>query len=200
MTMWRCFALSPLLLLLASNDVRFGSLKIEERSVAFVADGSRWTKNKQIELNEELVRAIAAMPADAQFAVMFFADEQVSAFGGGALVAATDENKGKLKDWLDGVRLGDQPTPKPALTRAFGLKPERVVFITDGKFKDYDDVEAHVASLNKDAKVRVHTAGFFSTEDEDDSRSFATFMKRLAERNGGRFAVVYADELKRRNP
>lgn len=196
--MWNYLCAASVLFAFAAGDVRFGSLKIEERSVAFVVDGSRWTKNKLPELIDELGYAAGQMSADDRFAVMFFADDKVSAFADGQLVPATDANKDKLKGWLKDVRLGDAPTPKPALTKAFELRPEAVVLITDGKFKPYDDVESHVASLNADGKVHVHAVGFFSTESEDDSRSFATFMRRLADRNGGRFAVVYADELRRR--
>ena len=77
-----------------------------------------------------------------------------------------------------------EPTPTPALTRALELKPRSVVFISDGHFdkKAYDGIEAHVASLNREAKAHVHTVGFFSNDDEDDSRDFFEFMKRLAER------------------
>lgn len=196
--MWRHLAICGVLLALAADDVRFDALKIEEKSVVFVVDGSRWTKNKLKELVDELSYTVESMPADGQFAVMFFADDKVNAFAGGKLVPATDDNKEKLKDWLDDVELGNDPTPKPALTRAFEAKPQAVVLITDGHFDDYDGVAAHIESLNRDRKVHVHTVGFFATEKEDNSRSFATFMKRVAERNGGKFVVVYADELKRR--
>lgn len=198
--MWTWLTVSALLLAVPEGDVRFGDLKVDEPTVAFVVDGSRWTKNKLVELNEELVRTVAGMPADRQFAVIFFADDKLTTFKEGKLVPATDATKDDLKDWLeDEVKLGDKPTPMPALTRALELKPSAVVFVTDGHFKhDYDEIEAHVASINKDAKVHVHTVGFFSTDDEDDSRDFVAFMKRLADRNGGRSVVVYADELKRR--
>ena len=196
MSLW--LTMSAVLLAVAEGDVRFGNLQIDEPSVAFVVDGSRWTKNKQIELNEELVRTVAGMPADRQFAVIFFADDKLTSFAGGKLVPATDDNKDKLRAWLEDVELGDDPRPIPALTRAFELKPAAVVFITDGHFDDYDGVESHAASLNKDAKVRVHTVGFFKSVAQDDSRKFVEFMRRLAERNGGRSVVVYADELKKR--
>lgn len=186
--------------MLAAGDVRFGSLKIEEKSVAFVADGSRWTKNKLPELCDELMFAVNAMSADQRFSIIFFADDQTTAFAGGELVPARDANKDKLKEWLKDVRLGDKSTPISALTRAFELKPDAVVFISDGKFEDYDGVESRVGSMNPERKVHLHAVGFFHDEKEDDSRSFAAFMKRLAERNNGKSAFVYADELKRRKP
>src|SRR5688500_6809780 len=137
------------------------------------------------------------MTPDQQFAVIFFADDTATGFSDGKLMPATDDNKRLLRDWLHDVQLGDRPTPIPGLTRAFEAKPDTAVFLTDGEFEDYDGVEAHVASLNPQRATSVYAVGFFATEKEDDSRPFVRFMKSLAERNGGRFRALYADELNR---
>jgi hypothetical protein len=181
----------------AAEPVKFGGMEIEGKSIAFVCDGSRWTKNKLKELIDELAGTVESMTPDQQFAVIFFADDKTSGPNDGRPLPATEDNKRRLRDWLRGIQLGDKPTPIPGLTRAFEGKPDTVVFITDGEFDDYNGVAEHVATLNAKRGVRVHAVGFFATEDEDDSRSFVRFMKSLAERNGGRFKAVYADELKR---
>jgi hypothetical protein len=182
----------------AAEPVQFGGLQFDAKSVAFVCDGSRWTQNKFVELKEELGRTMEPLAADQQFAVVFFADDEVKAFNGGALAPATDENRAALKAWLDRLTLGDKSTPQPGLTRGFEAKPDAVVFVSDGRFKDKDDeISAHVDSLNAEIPRRLYTVGFFADDDEDDSRAFVTFMKRLAERNGGAFKAVYANELKR---
>ena len=181
----------------AAEPVNFGGLEIEGKSIAFVCDGSRWTKNKLDELRDELVKAIGAMTPDKQFAVIFFADDKATGPNDGKLLPATDDNKRILRDWLDAFQLGDKPTPIPGLDRAFESKPDALLFLSDGEFDDYDGIEAHLAKLNAEREVRVHAVGYFADEAEDDSRSFVRFMKSLAERNGGRFKAVYADELKR---
>jgi hypothetical protein len=180
-----------------AEPVKFGGLEIGGKSIAFVCDGSRWTKSKLPELRDELVKAIDAMTGDQKFAVVFFADDKASGPNGGKLLPATDENKRALRDWFVDFQLGDKPTPIAGLTRAFDDRPETVAFLTDGHFDDYDGVAAHVAKLNPKQAVRVYAVGFFANEAEDDSRSFVTFMKSLAEANRGTFKAVYADELKR---
>jgi hypothetical protein len=182
---------------LLASPVRFADVDIDAKAIAFVCDGSRWTRAKVEGLAEALAVAVDAMRPDQHFAVIFFADEKASGFEDGKPVAATDENKRKLRDWLRDVELGDKSTPAVGLTRAFEAKPEAVVFISSGEFEDFDGVEAHVAKLNTDKAVRVHAIGFFRNEKEDDSRPFVTFMQKLAEQNGGQFKTVYADELKR---
>jgi|SRR5688572_1311334 len=187
-----------LLAALLAAPVRFADVEIDGKSIAFVCDGSRWTRNKIDELSDELTRTVDAMQPEQQFAVMFFADDRATGFEDGRPVAATDENKRALRDWLKDVKLGENSTPIAGLSRAFEAKPDAIIFVSDGEFKDYDGVEAHVARLNPDRAVRVYTIGFFEDEKEDDSRPFVRFMQKLAEQNGGQFKAVYADELKRR--
>jgi hypothetical protein len=182
----------------AAEPVKFGGLEIEGRSVAFVCDGSRWTKNKLEELADELAYAVGQMTPDQHFAVIFFANDRAKGFNDGKLTPSTDENKRALRDWLDDLEVDGQPTPIPGLTKGFEAKPDTVVFITDGIFENYDEVEAHVAKLNPERKVRVFAVGFFATKKADDSRAFVRFMTSLADRNGGGFRAVYADELRRR--
>ena len=181
----------------AAQPVRLGGLEVEGKSVAFVCDGSRWTKNKLRELTDELAHAMRQMTADQQFAVIFFADDKTTGFNAGKLTAATDANKDALRDWLDDVEADGEPTPIPGLTTAFDAKPDSVVFITDGIFEHYDEVDAHVAKLNPERRVRVYAVGFFANEAADNSRQFMRFMRALADRNNGRSKAVYADELKR---
>ena len=54
-----------------------------------------------------------------------------------------------------------------------------------------------MAKLNAGRAAKVYPLGFFRSEKEDDSASFARFMKKLAEDNGGTFKALYVDELKR---
>ena len=199
-------ALAPLLVLLAvfagpaaaAPVVSFAGHKFEAQRVAFACDGSRWTKNKMIELLEELNHTVEQMAADQEFAIIFFAEDAVTAFAGGKLTPATRDNKRALANWLKDIEARGASTPIPGLTRAFEAKPDAVVFTSGGMFQNYDAVESHVDTLNPKRQTTLHAVGFFKTEAEDDSRDFVKFMRRLAERNGGASRVVYADELERK--
>src|SRR5215203_470490 len=95
--------IAVILAALLASPVRFADVDIDAKAIAFVCDGSRWTKNKIDELTDEIARSIDSMQADQQFAVIFFADDKASGFEDGKPVAATDENKRKLRDWLKDV-------------------------------------------------------------------------------------------------
>ena len=186
-----------MLLFSAAPAVEFMGVQSDAGTVAFVCDGSRWTKKKIAGLAGELLKTVDAMSADQRFAVVFFADDRAFGPGGGAPLPASDENKRKLRDWLETIEFGDKSTPIPGLTRAFDANPDAVYFVSSGEFDDYDGVSAHVDSLNPGRKTRVHAIGYFETKKEDDSRSFVRFLKKLAEDNGGDLKLVYADELKK---
>jgi hypothetical protein len=183
---------------LFAKPVEFMGLKIEAKSIVFVCDGSRWTEDKDDELIFELRHAIDAMDSDRHMSVVFFADEKVVAFNDSKPVPASDANKQKLRVWLQDIKFAGNSTPLPGLVAALQAKPEAVVFVSSGEFKDFDRIESEIDALNKDRRIHLHTVGYFRSEKDDDSRSFVEFMKRLAERNSGTSVVAYADELRRK--
>ena len=184
----------------AAPKVRFMGIEAEAKRVAFVCDGSRWTQTKDEELAAELLRAVGPLGPEQQFAVIFFADGRTWGPGDGKPLDATDENKRKLRDWLDALETGHDSTPAPGLERAFEAEPDAVFFVSDGHFDRYDDVARLVAKLNPERTARVHTVGYFRNEAEDDSRAFVEFLRKLADHHGGQFKVAYAEEMDRRVP
>jgi hypothetical protein len=184
----------------AARPVRFMGIEAEATRVAFVCDGSRWTQTKDDELAAELIRAVEPLGPDQQFAVLFFADGRAWGPDDGKPLAATEENKRKLRGWLQDLETGRDSTPAPGLARAFEARPDAVFFVSDGQFGDYDDVARLVAKLNPERTTRVHTVGYFLNEAEDDSRAFVDFLRKLADDHGGQFKVAYAEEMRRRAP
>ena len=182
----------------AAAKLRFMGIEAEAKRVAFVCDGSRWTQTKDEELAAELLRAVEPLGPGQQFAVIFFADGRAWGPGDGKPLDATDDNKRKLRDWLDALETGHDSTPAAGLERAFEAKPDAVYFVSDGHFGDYDDVARLVARLNPERTARVHTVGYFLNEAEDDSRAFVEFLRKLAEDHGGQSKVAYAEEMDRR--
>jgi hypothetical protein len=180
-----------------AGEVNFAKVKLEAgKKIAFVCDGSRWQKDKIDDLADELAVTVQALSADQTVAILFFADGKVFGPSDGRPLPATDENKNAIRSFLRRVKLGREPTPLAGLSEAFDAKPDTVVFISDGEFRTFAEVRDRVAVLNHDKAVKLHTIGFFATADQDDSKSFAQFMKQLADDNGGKHAAVYADELK----
>jgi hypothetical protein len=180
-----------------AREMRFANIKLPEaKSIAFVCDGSRWQKDKIDDLADQLNATVQTLSSEQHVAIIFFADDAVYGPSDGRPMPATEANKKEVKAWLRRVKLGREPTPLPGIVRGFEAKPDTLVFITDGEFRNFDDVTKRVATLNKDKAVKVDTIGFFATSKDDDSGSFAKFMKQLAAENGGEFHAVYADELK----
>jgi hypothetical protein len=180
-----------------ADELNFAKVKLDAgRNIAFVCDGSRWQKDKIDDLADELAVTVQSLTSDQQVAIVFFADGKVFGPSDGRPLPATDENKNAIRSWLRRVKLGREPTPLAGLNQAFEAKPDTVVFISDGEFRTFAEIRDRVAVLNRDKAVKLHTIGFFATADQDDSKSFAQFMKQLAEDNGGKHAAVYADELK----
>ena len=182
----------------APAAVQFMGIGADVTRVAFVCDGSRWVETKDEELFAELLRAVEPLGPDRHFSVIFAADGKVTGPEGGRPIAATAENKRKLRNWLESFAPnGRDSTPAVGLELAFEGKPDAVFFVSDGQFERYDDVRRLVASVNPQRAARVHAVGYFRNEREDDSRQFIEFMQKLAKANGGEFKLAYADEMRR---
>jgi hypothetical protein len=182
-----------------AKEIEFAGVKIPAgKTIAFVCDGSRWQKNKIEDLADDLLDAVESLMPEQQVSIIFFADDKAYGPNDGKPLPATDDNKRLIKDWLKRVELGDAPTPIAGLKRAFDVKPDTIVFITDGQFKNYDEVIERVATLNREHAAKVWPVGYFRTVKEDDSADFMRFMKKLAADNGGENHEVYVDELGRR--
>lgn len=180
-----------------ATPVQFMGVAAEATRIAFVCDGSRWTETKDEELFAELLRAVKPLTPGQEFSVVLFADDKAFGPADGRPMPATEENKAKLRAWLDAFELGRDSTPAAGLTRAFDGKPDAVFFTSDGNFERHDEVARVVATLNADGAAKVHAIAYFLNEEEDDSRRFIEFMTQLAENNGGQFKVAYADGLRR---
>jgi hypothetical protein len=180
-----------------ARELNFAKVKFDAgKRIAFVCDGSRWQKDKIDDLADELNVTVQSLSAEQQVAILFFADDKVFGPNQGRPLPATDENKQAIRSWLRRVKLGREPTPLAGIDQGFKFKPDTVVFISDGEFRTFAEVLDRVAELNKGKAAKLQTIGFFATADQDDSKSFVEFMKKLAEDNGGKYHAVYADELK----
>ena len=144
----------------------------------------------------ELIRSIAALGANQQFAVIFLRDGQaipVSDRGKDARwMPATAENKKAAADWIRGqeARSGEgSADARYALTAAFklaGAPPDIMFLLTDGVFPQATlDL---LARLNKDRKVRIHTIAFIDRVGEE-------LLQQIAKDNGGGYTFISEEDL-----
>jgi len=118
------------------------------------------------------------------FGVMFYRTN-VEAFWS-SLLPATDANKIAAARWVRKVQTRDETDPIPALRRAFALRPDYVVILSDGEFdrKVLDVVDALQRSGTR--RVRIFTVAY-------GGDFTGTNLQELARRNGGRFVRIKAD-------
>jgi len=118
------------------------------------------------------------------FGVMFYRTN-VEAFWS-SLLPATDANKIAAARWVRKVQARDETDPIPALKRAFALRPDYIVILSDGEFdrKVLDVVEA--LQKPRTRRVRIVTVAY---GDDFSGKN----LQELARRNGGRFVRIKAD-------
>ncbi|HLL89666.1 MAG TPA: hypothetical protein VK324_10200, partial [Tepidisphaeraceae bacterium] len=148
-------------------------------------------------LQNQLTKAVDILKPIQRFNVVFFHGEQ----GGKratamdqTLVNASPATKQKAFTFIKQTSLGGGGTdPIPALKTAFGMKPQLVYFLSDGKFNDlssYDEVIAEIRKLNPDKQAKVNTILF---EGEDPLAEAC--LRKIAEENGGVFKIVKIKDL-----
>lgn len=118
------------------------------------------------------------------FGVMFYRTN-VEAFWS-SLLPASDANKIAAARWVRKIQARDQTDPIPAFKRAFGLRPDYIVILSDGEFdrKVLDAVEALQRPMVR--RVRIITVAY-----GDDFTG--TNLQELARRNGGRFVRIKSE-------
>jgi len=173
------------------------------REVVFVIDASGSMTAWLPFVIDEVERTLAAMSADQQFAVVCFAGDTVRLTPSRGLVAATPEIAADVVASLRstaGSQFGGGSDPVPAMKKAFSMRPELVLLLSeglDGRGRWAVDRAATMqalARLNPDRRVRVAcirvTAGGQTTP--------AVLMQEIAEAHGdGTITTITLEELDR---
>jgi hypothetical protein len=147
---------------------------------------------------EELVRSVNNLAEDQQFYVVLFCYKTRQMFDSVSpiprMIPATTENKLRLKEWIDNIKLGSGTDPRVALSTSLRLKPSAVFLLSDGGFNGRNrrmnrellqgnpTVEEVVVEHNQDG-IPVHTIGF---EDMANRQRLQT----LAQTTGGTYRFV----------
>jgi hypothetical protein len=143
----------------------------------------------------ELKRSIGKLGEEKEFHIIFYSSGPPVEMPTRRLVNATDRDKQRAFEFVDGIIAQGETDPSKALERAFEVKPELIYLLTDGEF-DKAMVDL-LKRLNRDQKITVHTIGFWSWRSRQDSDppSGEEVMKIMADQNGGNYKAIYEEDL-----
>ncbi|MCG3179434.1 MAG: hypothetical protein BIFFINMI_01769 [Phycisphaerae bacterium] len=145
-------------------------------------------------VQQELVRSIGSLPADAKFLVAMFSDttDEMSLDGNRGLFAGSAENKAAARKWIESrvaASMQGRTDPSKALDAAFnaaGGPPDVVFLLTDGllPLATADQVK----KLNAGGRTRVHTIAFREKAGEK-------MLKAIAQDNHGVFKFISEEDF-----
>ncbi|MFQ5505210.1 MAG: VWA domain-containing protein [Planctomycetota bacterium] len=169
-----------------------------------LADGYGRGKHemKYLLVQRELEKVIRALPSDTICNVVFFNNE-VSVWRPGdkgrpKLIKMTDDNKSSLLQYIWNTAPSGSTNVHGSLMTALGMADrgiydkyyktafDTIYFLSDGgptagETTDTDEILRAVRKINKLRRVRINAIAF------GDEKNNTTFLRRLAEDNGGRF-------------
>lgn len=177
-----------------------GAKKKNKQNVAVIRKANETIKavkgDKKINVAKtELIKAIAALPVKARFAIVWY-NQDVKAWTR-EMQQATPDNKQKAFDEIKNLTALGMTNIFDALERGFNLAgfnngdsnyakgADTVFLLSDGspnagRFTQAADILREVKKINETRKLTIHTIGIGPGHD-------ATFMQQLAEQNGGQY-------------
>jgi hypothetical protein len=170
---------------------------VRAKRVVYLLDHSGSMLDSFDHLRREVKSAVTNLNALQRYSVIMFSEE-VTPLTGAQLVRATEVARKDMEKGLDQVRAMGQndgllvPFQK-GFEKAFAMKPEVIVFLTDGEF-DPRLVEV-VKGLNKSqggGKVVVQTIAFVNI-----GPVAAESLKTIATENGGSYKFVSGKDLEK---
>lgn len=184
----------------------------EAHHIVYICDRSGSLAPVFQEVQHELVKSIAHLRTDQDFAILMMAHDRPLELHSDGLLSGEMQNKLKAVKFLKQVTPTGTTTLLPSLKRAFGLlgtadktKPGKVIFIlTDGDFAGIagsytaedgrklagnDAVIHYLRDHNADKAVQVNTILLYNKEDDA-----VKVHKQIAAENGGQFRLVTEDE------
>ena len=171
--------------------------------IAFLCDRSGSMAGRKTEaLQSQLKESVAGLKPIQGVNLIFFAEGPPLALNANKLVPATSDGKRQAYDFINDLVATAGTNPLPAIEMAFKQDAQLIYFLTDGDFgfsmTANDEVLKKFRDLNKDGKVKVNTIAFVSTTRDlsgSATEGYVQLLKKIAEENGGRFAMKAADEF-----
>jgi hypothetical protein len=134
----------------------------------------------------ELLGSIAALPIEAEFAVIFYNREAelLTVCGQPGLLPATAENRATVARLVEEIHAEGGTDHVAALRRAVALGPDVIFFVTDADELTTEQV-SNVAQLNH-GRAAIHAVQLGSSGQHPDE----TPLQLLARRSGGTYRIV----------
>lgn len=176
-------------------EVNFFGSKAVGHSFVFVLDASGSMNDGQrfARAANELMQTLAGLNENHKFCVLAFNDQTWpmlnSPLNQVALLPANEENKARLKVWLNTLRPIGWTDPRSAIGTALQLSPSAIFLLSDGEFKQgpperklgYTTLSG-VHRANRE-HVPIHTLAF-----EDPAN--AAVLRGMAKASGGSYRYV----------
>jgi hypothetical protein len=180
------------------EGAQFFGVRATGSRFVFIVDCSRsMAGTKWEDATRELLSAVERLGADKWFYVIFFDGESYPMFDSKSpesdLLAATDENLERFRQWLTTIELGFHTRPAASVRFALTLEPHAMYLLSDGEFEDQTAAllrEKNLVRKERDRvpRVTVHTIGFHS-------RHGQKVLQRIAKEHGGRYVFVPPPQL-----
>lgn len=175
----------------ALNDGKptYYGLPVCAKRVVFVLDTSGSMRGEPLaSAKAALISVIEKLPPEVRFDVVMF--DKTALVWQPRLVPATTQAKTEIASLIRNRGMGKGTASFAALEAAFGLEPEAVYFLSDGRPTDSqpDQIYNTLFALNRTRRVSLYTIGLVT--DHGNAADLILFMKPLAEQNFGNFQVA----------
>ena len=170
-------------------------------------DPKTGSERKRIDIaKKELKEAIAALPKDGIFNIIFYSSD--FRLWKKELVPSNADNKREAREWVDQIQAVGATNIYDPLVKAFQLagrgthdkaykvELDTIFFLSDGqpnrgRFTNPDDILREIMELNSRKKVQIHTIAIggkpIGAGAGQGGGADVGFMRQLAERTGGTF-------------
>ena len=137
-------------------------------------------------LKAELKRSIVGLNGDQQFQVIFFSDGATE-YPSRRFLRATPLNKRRVLEWIDGVVNQGQTNPQAAMIRALELRPEKILFLTDG---DFDEKLVTLLRRRNRSSIAIDTYAYLNHDG-------ARLLRQISDDSGGIYTPISWQQLGR---
>ncbi len=171
---------------------QFMGLTANGRNIVYVIDRSTSMTGPRFDDTLRQLRAsINALPSSATFCVIFFSSplpgrgesDGYLVMPPRRMVRATKTHKEDAIEWINAVTPAGGTDPTRALAQALALRPDTIYLMTDGQFQSPADVEAVLASQNKNRRTAIYTIAFHD-------RSQESLLQRIAATYRGEYRFI----------
>ncbi|HMO13804.1 MAG TPA: VWA domain-containing protein [Pirellulaceae bacterium] len=175
----------------------FGSGVMTGRKFVFVIDRSKSMGSQGLGVLDlasiQLSEAISQLQANHQFQIVAY-HREVTTIDGHRLIPATEENKEKVKVFIDSLAAFGATHHDTALIWATSYRPDVIVFISDGGLPILN--RAQLDSIRRAAgRAQIHSLEFGAGK----RQGRGGFMEILAAENNGTYRYVDVNEFRKRN-